>query len=159
MPSLSILESIAAAILTQLDTITAGATYYHTPTVTRPTRLGGYTPVDGQLVLVQTPASPEPDMLLQGNYVRLGWTQRFHVVFFVVPSDAATAAIDTTINERRADIEYALMADKSWGGLAIDTRLVEFDKWQGDESEFAWGNVIIDVDYRVNESNPRTNGI
>jgi hypothetical protein len=158
-PALSILEQIAAAMKTRLETITEGAAYTFTPSsVVRPTRLGGYSPID-KLIILEQPSPEEGPNDLQGNYVRQSWTQDFEVSVFCINSDASTAAIDTTINERRADIETALMSDATFGGLALNTsRIQSFNRWITDDGSFEGGTVVFRCEYRVKETDPRVQG-
>jgi len=121
-----IVEQIAAAVKTKLATISK-ANGYETDVVevVRPTRLGGGTtkwlqPRDKLIVLIQD--DPQEAEVTQ-NQARKTWIQPFGAMCFVRPSDASTTPVDTIINAFRADVEKAVMTDRNWSGLAIDTEV------------------------------------
>jgi hypothetical protein len=73
----------------------------------------------------------------------------------VLDSDAATASIDTRLNQVKSDIRKALMVDSTRGGLAIDTII-------GPSSKFDDGNGLTGISvtcivvYRTQHQNPYT---
>jgi len=73
-------------------------------------------------------------------------------------SDTATAAIDTTINAFRSDIEKAAMNDRTWGGLAIDTHLIGAEHVAPNDDGIDGITVRIAVEYRVKDNDPYAKG-
>jgi hypothetical protein len=90
---------------------------------------------------------------LEGAFSRLEWNQIFELWAIVINDDTATTAIDTQINQVKADIQKKLMADPTRGGYAIDTILLPSERI-GDGESTTGINVRIAVHYRVQETDP-----
>lgn len=156
----SILEQIAVKILAKLETVTVANGYEVTLTSpVRPTRdMDNYSPLDKAVVLDQSdPPERFEEEDIVGNPPGIAWRQVFSVWAFVSPSDAATSAVDTEINAIRSSIEKALMSNRTWDALAIDTRLGEPAYFNRDDGAFAGIVVRAGVIYRVSEDDPYTN--
>ena len=149
-----IIEQIAQAIKTRLESVTV-ANSYETGVVevVRPTRVGEYVPRDAIIVLTQdNPAKGDDNQ----NQLHSQWTQPFYADYHCKPSDRSTVPIETTINAARSDIEKAIMTDGTFGGLALYSIIQApvldvFD-------DFATVTVVIDVVYRTLETNPYSTG-
>lgn len=144
--SYPVVEQIAQSIRTAVDAIAWAS-------CVRPTRLGGYTPVDGLVVLEQDDPDPDDE---GAPHAHKQWRQTFALSLFVVPSDTSTDPVDTTINTRRADIEKALRENAQWSGLAIDTRILAPQGFQADDGSFEGVAVMAEVTYRHLEDDPYT---
>lgn len=113
----TILEQIAAAIATRLATITTGNGYNWTTAGTkRPTRQGGYTPAEKQVLLIQD----EPEIVTEN--VPVGheqWIVEFEIQ--VQHNNTATpgSAAATIHNMYAGDVKKALGTDLTFGGLAL----------------------------------------
>ena len=84
--------------------------------------------------------------------------QLWAIILFVVPSDSSTDAVDTTKNLFQSDVEKALMADPQWGGLAMDSIVLDFNQFEAENGEFEGVVVIYRVHYRTLENNPYSQG-
>lgn len=146
-----ILEQIAQNLKARLDAlVTAGLA----SASLRPRRSGVPQSL-GDKVLVLFQDDPQEDT--EGPVGRKQWVQPFAVVCCVKPSDASTAAVDTAVNDLRAQVEKKLREDPLCGGLAVDTRIrppVAFLLGEGEEGVI----VNCDVIYRTLEDDPYTQG-
>jgi hypothetical protein len=115
MSSLSIIEQIRLNVLTTLQ----GLVTAHTASIIiEPARFGlpdGL--VDKALVLLQGETAEQPDEIESHK----GWATTFEIYCIARPDDSTTTPIDSALNELRSQVEQALLADTSRGGLAIDT--------------------------------------
>jgi len=125
---LCVLENIAAALEAKLlELVATGAASL----VERPLRGGVPTsPKDKALYVFQD----DPELDEESPIGFTTWFQPFLVVCCIVPPDGATDAVDTQVNEIRAQVEEKLRQDPTLGGLARDTRIgppVNFNAAQG----------------------------
>jgi hypothetical protein len=109
--STPIVEQIAVALAGVIDSVDG-------LTCLRPKRVHFVDELTAEGTVVLTQESPEKaDATLHTQ----DWRQPFSVLVIAVDSDAETASIDTRLNALRSDLEKALLADPTLGGLAIDT--------------------------------------
>ena len=154
-----IIEQILLDVVDTVNGITTGAGYQQTLTAVRPTRqdLDDEGPVDNGTVLVVF-SDPEPDAEHSnaGNPARQAWMVQLVLVAYVIPSDASETPIDTLINRVRADIEKALQADHTRGGLANWTRPAGSLKFIQEGGAVSGVAVFADVLYRTPINDPYT---
>lgn len=146
-----IVEQIAAKIATQLATVTTGNGYQQSvASVIRPTRYTvPPTPTDRMVVLTQLDPS-----VIDGPHMFSTWRQPFAIDLFLRPSDTSTTILDLLANRFRSDVEKAIMAKRTWDGLAIDTRIDAPQSWIRLDDNFEGVTVNISVDYRTKELDP-----
>ena len=129
-------------------------------TAVRPTRLGftgNAMPENGKVLVVMGETERDEELSREGHPPALAWRQTIELLAFVVESDAATTAIDTTINQVRSDIEKKLREDPARGGLAIDTLIGAPEILPAVEGvEFTGVIVTAVVIYRTSEDDPYT---
>ncbi len=148
-----VIETIAAAIATQLATITTANSYSGDAEVVRPKALSGYNPKHGQIVMLQDDRSPTEE----GADNRQSWTQPFVLIFYIRPSEDDETAHDTYFNRRAADIEKALLLDDStWRVAGVVDWVLSGPSLLPDQSESGGGFFILSVDYRHNVGDPYT---
>ena len=128
--------------------------------VTRPTRIGGWTPGHLAVILEQGPAEIDEENSPPGNPRRVTWRQTFAATLIVQPPDGSGVAVESIMNTFRADVEKAIMKDPSWGGLALSTMT---DLAEPIPPEFTDGSyealaVQFVVAYRTPENDPYTQG-
>jgi len=112
--SVSIIEQIAEAVREAVNSVEG-------VTALRPRRawfLDEITAIDQTVVIEQD--TPER---LESTLHTVDWDQPFNLLLLASDSDAATAPIDTRLNELRSRIERALLTDETLGGLAIGLRM------------------------------------
>lgn len=146
-----IVEQISQAIKAKLETITSTSIVE----VVRPTREGGYTAQDSIVVLTQDDPTKDSESM---NQVQITWIQPYYVDYYAKPSDRSTTPIDTICNQARADIEKALMSDKTWGGLAMDTVIESPEGFVTPDGAFEGVRVNVSVTYRTLETDPYSTG-
>jgi len=146
--AVSILEQIAQAVKAKLDElITSGVAL----TVDRPTRLGAPSKLkDKSLYLYQD--DPIKDESAPQGFIQ--WEQPFLTDCYVVLSDTDESAVDTTINEIRAQVEKKLREDPTFGCLAVDARIEEPQMFAEINGSFAGVMVTLVVLYRTREDDP-----
>ena len=150
-----IVEQIAQAAKTRLETITKANGYQQNVTVVRPTRTGGFVPDHLLIVLVQD----NPTLLgdLEGANSMKEWRQPFLAQCLVRTSDENTEPVDTTINALRADVEMALIvAPDWWSGLAMDCRILAPSGIVTQDGDYEGAQVPFEVDYRTDRDDPYT---
>jgi len=149
--TLPILERIADAVAQQLESVTAANGYNSTVSdVVRPNRAGPVTEADA--LVVMSLADPEPVDEAVAGYAE--WRAVFLIDLYAIASDTATAAIDTTINIFRADVERALLADPTWDGHAIDSEIESPTDWMAEDGSVEGVTVRLAVNYRTPETDP-----
>ena len=152
-----IVELIIQEVVTTVNGITVENEYNQDLSAVRPTRLDldDEGPADDGTVVVMC-ADPEPDAEHSnaGNPARQAWRLALVLLAYVIPSDADTTPIDTLVNRVRADIEMALQADPTRGGLAITTDLAGSQKFVAEGA--AGVAVLADVVYRTPINDPYT---
>jgi len=153
-----IIEQIAQAIKTQLESITVVGGYEIDVTeVLRPRRTGILAaPKNHEIVMLQLDPTRASEYDVTGNPAGIGWRQSFALDLCLRPSDAADTPIDQLINTFVADVTRAMMADVHWGGLAIDTLVDAPQYMQSADGTYEGATVQFDVIYRVAENNPYT---
>jgi len=156
-----IVEQIAAAVKTQLETVTVANGYQQSVAgVERPTRLGGFTPEDLLIILEQGGAEVDEENSAPGNPRRVAWRQTFVVTLIAQPPDDSAVPVETTLNTFRADVEKAIMADPSWGGLALSTMSDLAEPIPPEFTDGAYEALAVQfvVTYRTPEDDPYTQG-
>lgn len=128
--STSLIETIAATIVSRLSGITVAGGYNNTvDSVARPRTLAGddVDPAHLRLVLEQDEATVNEELNKEGNGEIIAIDQAFTIVAYLLQDEASTAsAIATLVNSFAADIESALCSPASWwafGAGAIGARL------------------------------------
>lgn len=117
-----IVELIAENIKTTLAAVVvaSGQAWENTLTVKREAWDPDATAPDDRLVVVaQGDADPKEEGRPQGKQ---SWDQWFNVQAYAIKPETTTTAIDTELNSIAADIEAALMADRTRGGHAVNTK-------------------------------------
>ncbi len=151
MPRAPILERIRQDVLAALRAVTK--TNGYTFNCTADTRKqNGPEPRDLLLVLYQANTNTTDTPALRRNER----FQRFSVDCYSIigEQDAEVIDADERLNHLQADVEKALAADRTRGGLAIDTHIRDPELFThlGDATEGVTVNV--DVHYRTNEDDP-----
>jgi len=155
MADVPIIEQIAQAIVTTLEAVTEANGWRVTVAeVRRPTRTGvGFTLVNRGVNLVQADAARQMELDCPGNPAGVAWRQSFAADCVIRVSESASEPLDQTLNLFAAEIEAAVMADPTWGGLAIDTELTD-RLYPPGEKGIEGVTVMFDVLYRVAEDDP-----
>jgi hypothetical protein len=127
-----IIESIAENLKTAIAGVTVANGYNQTLTPIRPKRndFSDVSPIDGTALIWQENDEPVGNSALTTTT----FAQEFLIMCVVLDSDAATASIDTRLNQVKSDIRKAIMIDPTRGGLAIDTQIGpsrKFDDGEG----------------------------
>ncbi len=150
-PADSIVERIALAIKAALDALVGDAVL---SAAVRPPKLDGYTLRHGLAVLQQQDAAEAPDLDIHGNPPARAWRQPFSVDLFVLVDDSSTAPIETTLNSLEAAVTAALMADATWGGLAISTERRAAQSFVLASGGVEGRRLTFEVLYRTPENDP-----
>ena len=150
-----IVEQVAQAIKTQLETITVANGYENAVNdVVRPRRTAeNLRPKNLDIVMLQDDMVRDEENDIAGNPAGIGWLVPFSFDCVIRQPESSTLPMDQVINSFVADVQKALMEIPTWGDLATDTRLgmVEF---ASPESGFEGATVWIDVLIRVKETDP-----
>ncbi|HUX15571.1 MAG TPA: hypothetical protein VMW52_03810 [Phycisphaerae bacterium] len=150
-----LIERIARAIATALATITAANGYRTTVSeVLRPRRTGErVTPKANMILLLQAGIGPEEELDAAGNPGLIGRVASFSADCVIALSESDARPMDEILNIFAADVEQCLMADPTWGGLAIDTLVSGLDYPEAG-SGVAGVTVLFDVSYRTDRDDP-----
>ena len=155
--SAPIVEQIAAEMKATLEGITAAAGFaLDVAEVIRPVRTGvALAPANYAIILLAGQEEAHEAVDLMGNPPARGWRQQFGLDLCLRVSESDRTPVDTLANLFAAEVETALMADRSRGGLAIDTIRRGRDFLPpGDDYEGV--TLFFDVIYRVAENDPYT---
>ncbi len=150
-----IIEQVAQAMKTQLETIKVSSGYENTVNrVIRPRRTSeGNRPQPLDIWMLQDDPERDEDNDLAGNPAGIGWTVPFALDCVIRQAEASKLPMDQVINSFIADVQKALMVDITWGGIATDTRLGN-PEFASSESGFEGATVWVEVLIRVEENNP-----
>lgn len=158
-----IIEQIARKIKARLEEITIANGYTWAASVKRPTRIGGFTPKDKEVILFQLSRELAEEPNTEGASEAVEWWDTFAALVYALDSDESTDPIDTLVNQRQADVEKALHTchpDETvtdWAridGLALDSNFGEPQPFEG--ADFSGVGVLMRVHYRVKENDPYT---
>jgi hypothetical protein len=158
-PPEPLVEQIAAALVAVLAAITVAAGYRTTVSgVVRPRRLEDHAAADSGIALMQD--DPEEDGELESGAGGLKmWLQPFRIHCFLQISDADTTALDTRLNRFRSDVEKAIRANPTLGGLATDAIVRPPESWIFKPNRsFEGVTVNVEIHYRTLENDPYTQG-
>jgi len=156
--ALSILEQIIALIVTAIEGVTTGNGYQVDVTgVYRPSTLGGQDrdspgSYDVQLARGVLVRNEEIDLL--GNPPRQGWTVPVEIDCLYRPSSSNTDPIERELDTFWSEVSKAVMTDIQWGGLAIDSELGAPNDWIDMDDGTCGKTGVLNVHYRVQETNP-----
>jgi len=157
-PTYPIKEQITAAVAAALAEISVTNGYQvNVSSVVRPRRTGeSFAPAGLGVAVLQDNEAREPEQDLCGNPPAIAWRLSIACDLVVRHSETETAPMDRVLNTFEADVRKCLMADPTWGNLAIDTELgaTEYpDASAGVEGLTVWAEII----YRVAENDPYVN--
>lgn len=148
--SYTILEQIAQALKTRLETVTAANGYTVTlSSVKRPTKFGNWTPE--HLVCLLTQEDPQPE---ESTFDADHRACVFLAHVGVSDSDDSDEPIDTLLNGLAGDLEKAIFAERKLGGLAENIEILGPQKWQ--EKGFVGITLRFRVSYRHAKGDPFT---
>ncbi len=150
--SFPVKEQIVQAVVAALETI-AGVE------VTRPRRTGEtFAPRHRGIAVIQSAERRESEHDLVGNPDAMGWRLPIACDAIIRLSEHDSTPMDQSLNILEADIRKALMADPTFGGLAITSELGDSeysDAGNGVEGVTVW----IEISYRVASNDPYVNMI
>lgn len=151
----SIKEQITAAVATALEAISVANGYQiDVGPVSRPRWTGeNSTPENYSIDVIQGGMDRAPEYDLASNPPIIGWRLSIACDCVLRLSESSTVAMDTAFNQFEADVQKCLMAEQTFGGLAILTELGQVTPYAagGFEGIVVW----IHVTYRVSEDDPR----
>ena len=156
--STPVVELIAQALATQLETITVANGYEVTvSTVHRPVRLGLPTALEAYDIVVQQDDPTLDEELEDGVNGILQWIQPFLVQCFVRPSETSSDPVDGVVNVFRSDIEKAMLGSESWwvSGI-VGTAVPNFENIITPDGQYEGGQSTLAVKYRVDRTDPYT---
>jgi len=154
-PALAIVERIAAAILTALQTY-AGHDSTGAELAVRPSAAGdNFSLQHGLILLDQGDGSRSPEYESYDSYA---WSQAFTVAILLRQADVGAGAVATEVNAAVAAVQVVLTATPQWGGIALDTDLTSVVLFDLVGAEGLTGaEISFDVVYRVKKTDPTTN--
>lgn len=159
-----IVEQIAKAMKVRLESVTAANGYRTTVLdVVRPSRIDHVSPRPFRVVVVQDDADENTELDYQGDPPAAAYDQPFVISMFIIPTEtvatppAVTAALEDTINVALADLHKAVMSERQWGGLAVDSRVTDPGHWEISADGYALAGIVVRVTYRVDEDDPYVN--
>ncbi len=153
--SVPVIESIAAELLTTVNTVTTDNGYNQTIVVKRPSRVDYETATPDDLTgeIFQTNREK-----LTGPHSLDTWRQGFDIVVYALNDDDSAVTIDTRLNQIAEDISKAVRADITRGGYAYQTEIGEVAFIVAPDGSISAAMLAITVDYRVLKSDPYTKG-
>lgn len=144
----SILEQIAQDVLDTVEAVTGISS------ASRAVQRNNFL-VEDKGAVIEQESTDAPEYLTGGPAI-VEWMQPFSIHLFRLVSETSTTAIDALFNAVVADVQKALAADPTRGGLAIDTHLGGVDYYVDETGNLNEAVVRIIVTYRVSEADPYT---
>lgn len=152
-----VVSRIADELFQRLKKLAAGYSVYCAVTeVIRPTRLGGYTPKNLQIVMTKGDNERVNELDCPGNPPALAHRQTFNIRCHVLPSELDLTAVDEYCEVMEAAVKMVVTDATRWecfASQAITADWLPTEPIQSDGS-FDGVNVPIAVLYRVDEDNP-----
>ena len=155
-----IVEQIAQKIRQRLGEIDQEAGFQTTASsVVRPTRLGGFSPDDYQIILTQGEKTENKQLSCDGNPRSVAWNQSFVISAELLPSKNDRRPIDLLRSTFEADIIVAFTDGQlgdwaQWDGLAVYSELGSATPTIEAETTISGVQLNLLVIYRVSETNP-----
>lgn len=136
---------------------TAGAFNTTVSEVIRPTKFGGYTPKNWQIVITSDTDINE-ELSHPGNPPATCFVTTFAIRCHVIPSERSETPIDTLTSQFAADVRKAICTSTTWytmGGYAV---IADFGKPEQIASETSIGGIVVPlvVTFRTDEDDPYT---
>lgn len=152
-----LIENIARAIVTQLETISTANGYTFNPvSVVRPVSLVGFDPKHLQIVVLQGERAEPDEEVPMG---RSDYLQPFEIHLVIRPSEKDTTPADTHINRFVADVEKCLLSDDTdWTATGRINYVLSGPFLASDNAAFDGASMILTVHYRHDYGDPYTNG-
>lgn len=154
-----ICERIAVKVKVRLGLIDEDDGYETTVSqVVRPTRLGGFTPKDYQLIVTQGNMIYNREQSRHGNPPAIAWVIPFIIAGVIKQNESDTTAVAALKNTFAADVIKAVtsVADwHNWDQLAIDTTFGNVDDYTGSDGQAGF-KIGMNVLFRVDEDDPYT---
>jgi hypothetical protein len=152
-----VVSRIADELYQRLMRLTAGySVYCPVVEVIRPTRLGGYTPKNLQIVLTKGSDERVTELDCPGNPPSEAHKQIFNIRCHVLPSEKDTTAVDELCEVMEACVKQVVVDATRWhdfASLAINAEWLAVENIDSDGS-FDGVNVPIAITYRTDENNP-----
>lgn len=148
---LPVVELIAQNVLATVQGITTAAGFNYNLTAARHKRTG-----DKREHLHAIIIQNDPEDVTKTPNVK-EWHQVFRVGVYIMPAEADPTPIDTYVNLVRADIEKALMADRYRGNNAINTKILDPNTEEDDDSVTTLVVIHAEIYYRTAEIDPTVN--
>ena len=157
-----LVEQIADALKTQLETLTTGNGYtFSVESVVRPPKsldLDGYQYEHNRIYLQQGGAVENEDLGAHGNPPIIAWDQDFVTDLVLRVGDASVIAMDRLRNLAAADLMKCIALGYASGttldGLTQKFRLRASEPFTGQGGSLEGIRVIHTATYRVNEDDP-----
>lgn len=144
-----ILEQIAQYLYALVALVTQAEGYSENLTALRPKRVHFWDELTSDKTVLITQGSPT---ITDQSHATIDWEQPFSLQVILIDSDAATASIETRLNNIRSDIEKKLREDITLNNLAYNLEIKPCDYYSGDT--FTGIGVNIAVSYRTSINNP-----
>lgn len=155
--STPVVEQIAVVLFSRLEKLTK--TYDVTTDLAaavRPTREGGFTPRDKQIVLSEGDDDIDEALSHPGNPPATARVQTFNIKLHAMPSEKDPTAIGKFLSVMKADVVQAVCSPANWekfGNLAINARWGNTQQLELNGG-MAGVNMPMLVTYRTDEGNP-----
>ena len=158
---LSIIENIAVEIASRLSAMIGDTASYpiDLQEVVRPTRFGGFTPKDKQIILTEGVENAVPELSYPGSPPAVAASRVFNIRCHLMPSERSDEPIDTQINEFTSNVIKAICTpSSSWHTFGGNALLAEWGAFQPFVADGGVDgiNMPLRVTYRVSENDPYT---
>lgn len=153
-----VLERIGDALFQRVQMLAAGySELFIASEVVRPTRMGGYTPKDRQIVIVTGDREEVPELNLPGNPPAQCFKQTFNIYCHAMPSEKDPTPVDVYLAVMQAEVQKVVTDSgtrwHNWNSLAINSEWLPSTPIEADGGVDGI-NQPLDVTYRTDEGNP-----
>ncbi len=156
--SVAVIELIALELFDRLSDMIGDNSYTTVVSeVIRPTRQGGFTPKNLQIVMTQASDQRAPNLDYPGNPPAIASVVTYNVHCHVLQDETNTDAIDSITEQFASDVVKAIVgSDSMWytmDGNAVIAELLSHEPVSS-EGGPSGVNVPIAITYRVSENDP-----
>jgi hypothetical protein len=144
---LPISEQIALSVVDAVSSVQEANGYRYSLKVERQQRLGN-SPEHLKAVVYQG----SPTVEGEERFDTITWKLPFEILVYIITSETEKTAPDTYTNVVTADVQRAVLADYTRGGLAIDTNLAALEAFSEFDGKFDGAAMRFEVQYRTSRT-------
>jgi hypothetical protein len=148
-------EQIMAALASRLGGITGTGYHQNVHAVVRPTRMGGFTPTDKDIILRFNSYTGDVNLSPCG-YIDRDMMVKAECV--LQPAESSTTSVDEAILWFAGDVEKSIKSDDTLGGLCHWADVTDVNRIDSANADYDGADVTIQIRFRTSRTDPTVKG-